>query len=437
MFPFLPKSPEKFILIFAAATTLLTSCGSRNNNTETAAALTSINIIDRNGMSETISSPERLDQYAFVDFLQPQSYQKVLRIYNRDTEGNIPACITSYHPNGYTYKYLEILNSRASGYYREWHPNGVMKIEVKVIEGIGDIAAGSESSWVFDGCSQVWRDCGTLEASIPYEKGKLEGIATYFHKNGQVWKIIPYCNGTIHGVEEIYKEDGTLLYRCNYVAGVKEGEAVRYWSPDQLASEEVFCDGYLSSGSYYNTCGECIATIVEGNGTKAIFGKDEIIELREFRNGVLEGEIQCIDPYGRISKIYHVKGGIKNGEELTFYEAPRIQKKLLPKISVNWYEGKVQGTTKSWYENGTQESKREMSNNKRNGHSTAWYRDGSLMMIEEYEQDKLIRGEYYSKREKEPVSEIKEGRGTATLYDGEGNFIHKVNYLQGKPVVEE
>lgn len=431
------KIPLKFVAA-AAMALLFTSCSSAYRNSATLTpTLNSINIVDRNGMSETISAPDRLEQYNFVDFLQPQAYQKVLRIYARDPAGNIPACITSYHPNGYTHKYLDIINSRAYGCYKEWYPNGNKKMEVDVIEGMGDITTGSEKSWVFDGMGQVWKEGGELEATIPYNKGSLEGIATYYHSNGKIWKILPYHDNKINGVSEIYREDGNLLQRSNYTMGLLEGESVRFWNDGVIASEEFYCDNLLANGTYYTPCGEPIAKIVDGNGTKAIFGKDAIIELRQYVNGLLEGEIQCIDAYGRVTKIYHVKNGTKHGEEATFYEAPRLQKTLTPKLSVTWYEGKVQGTCKSWYDNGTQESQREMSNNKKNGHVTAWYRDGSLMLIEEYEQDKLLRGEYFSKKEKEPVSQIKEGRGIATLYDSEGSFIQKVNYLNGKPVVED
>ncbi len=39
--------------------------------------LSSINIIDRNGISETVSSKDRLKKYEEVDWLAPQPYEKV------------------------------------------------------------------------------------------------------------------------------------------------------------------------------------------------------------------------------------------------------------------------------------------------------------------------------------------------------------------------
>ena len=355
----------------------------------------------------------------------------------RSPQGNIPACITSYHQNGQIKQYLEVVNSRAFGKYQEWHPNGKMRISAQVIEGTADLADGSEKTWLFDDCCQVWNEQGGMEASIPYVKGKLDGVSIYYHGNGNVWKRIPYIQGKLDGVVEIYRNDGALLQRVAYSNGIKEGDSVRYWDEGKVAAQEVYCEGLLATGFYYDDSGTCVATIEEGKGLRAIFSKDFICQMQEYHNGVLDGIVQSLDRFGRINNYYHVKDGCKHGEEMCFYDAGRLQKVLPPKLLINWYEGKVQGLCKSWYSNGIQESQKEMSNNKKNGHHSAWYRDGSLMMIEEYEQDRLTRGEYYNRGEKWPVSVIDDGKGTATLFDSDGNFKQKIEYRHGKPEVDD
>ena len=415
----------------------LTGCCHRQSMCFLDPTLTSINIIDRNGLTETINSPERLDQYSLVNFLQPQPYQKVLRVYSRDAQGNIPACITSYHPNGYVMKYLEVMNSRACGEYMEWYPNGVLKVMTTVIEGAADIALGSEKSWVFDGCSKAWADDETLEASITYVKGSLEGFSLYYHSNGNLWKSIPYLQNKIHGTVEIFLCDGTLLQTNSYCNGLLEGKSFRYWGENILAAEEEYCEGLLYTARYFNSCGECLAEINNGVGTKAVFGKESIVELQTYNNGKIEGEVKQLDKHGRVCCLYHAKNGCKHGEEISYYDAVRLQKTLLPKLSVMWFEGKIQGIVRTWYDTGTQESQREVSNNKKSGHSTAWYRDGSLMLIEEYEQDELVRGEYYSRGERYPISTVIDGKGTATLFDSEGCLVRKAEYKNGKPCVDE
>lgn len=435
------KKYYKFLLLLLCIITVAAAITACATNKQVACppppCLTSINIVDRNGLTETINNPERIEQYTNVNFLTPQPYQKVLRIYTRDCQGNIPAIITSYHSNGYPNKYLEVVNSRAFGAYKEWYPNGNQKICATVMEGTADIVDGTEKTWIFDGCCEAWNENGELEASIPYIKGTLEGVSTYYHCDGSVWKLIPYCQNQVHGKVEIYRCDGTLLQTTSYCNGIKEGESLRYWEPEKLAAEETYCEGLLAFAHYYDCDGKCIANIQNGSGMRAIFGKDTVLEMQEYRAGVLEGEVRVLDRMGRVTNTYHAKNGNKHGEEVIYYEMGRFQQDQIQKLSMNWFEGKIQGIVKTWYSNGVQESQKEMTNNKKNGHSTAWYRDGSLMMIEEYEQDKLMKGEYYNKGEKYPITMIEEGKGTATLFDTEGNFVRKIEYRNGKPLLEE
>jgi antitoxin component YwqK of YwqJK toxin-antitoxin module len=425
-------------LFIAALFLLAIGCGrQRNTVCFVNPPLTSINIIDRNGLSETVNNVERLEQYSQVDFLEPQPYQKVLRVYARDAQGNIPAAITSYHPNGYPSQFLEVVNSRAYGTYKEWYPNGVLKVSAYVLEGTADIVEGAEKTWVFDGCCEAWNEQGNIEAKILYTRGRLEGFSTYYHPNGNIWKSIPYLQNAINGTAEIFCQDGTLLQSTNYCNGIKEGDAKRYWNPGCIACEESYCEGLLASGRYYDKEGTCICKVDEGAGMRAVFGKDAVIEFQEYHNGKLEGEVLVLDRYGRVANLYHAKNGAKHGEEIINYDAPRFQQKLNPKISINWFDGKIQGIVKTWYDNGAIESQREMSNNKRNGHSTAWYRDGTLMLIEEYQQDLLTKGEYYSKLDKFPVTTVEEGKGTATIFDSEGALVQKIEYKHGKPLIED
>ena len=232
--------------LFARLTFIfLLLCGAGCARTTSEPSLVSINIIDRNGLSETISTPDRLNQYANVDFLSNQPYQKVLRVYGRDCEGNITACITSYHPNGHIRQYLDVVNNRAFGAYREWHENGVLKLETHIIGGDADINTTAEKSWLFEGCSQVWDEEGRQVAQIQYENGELEGTSVYYHPNSTIWKLIPYHLGQIEGNSKIFLEDGTLLQETEFCTGVKEGPSRRYWDGEQLAADECYETGLL------------------------------------------------------------------------------------------------------------------------------------------------------------------------------------------------
>lgn len=393
--------------------------------------LTSINIIDRNGISETVSSKERLKKYQEVDWLSPQPFEKVLRVYTRDSIGEIHAYITSYYENGLVKQYLEVVNARAKGIYQEWHENGAKKLEATVLGGDADLTTDSQKTWLFEGTSEVWDDCGNLEAHFCYSNGALEGHSYYYHRCGSIWKSIPFCQGLIDGTYFVYLENGQLFHSSEYVQGKKSGTSLRYWMNSALASEEFFCENEILSGRYWDCKGNLICEVIDGNGTRAVFGKESVVELQEIRHGNLEGEVRSLGAKGEVVRLFHTVNGLKHGEEIEYYPISYSREPLRPQISINWWEGKIQGVTKTWFPNGVQESQREMSGNKKNGFLTAWYTDGAIMLMEEYDQDKIVRGQYYKKGDRIPVSEIKNGTGTATLYDSEGHLIQRVNYIKG------
>lgn len=420
-------------LIIATAL-FLTACSARRCM-DPAVELASIHIIDRNGLTETISTPERLNQYAQVDFLKPQSYQKVLRVFGRDSKGNIRSYVTSYHENGQPKQYLEILNTRAMGSYREWYSNGTMRIDAFVIGGDADITAQAEKSWLFDGPARAWNECGILLANVEYQKGELHGISTYYHDNGTISKTIPYCLGKAEGTAQIFDPCGNLIEAAEFANGVPHGRTIRFWSPGQTTALEEFQEGLLARGRYWEQNGQLVSEINEGSGFRTLFSPDGRSEQQEYKNGQLEGIVKVFNKEGFVVRTYHIKDEVKHGEEVEYFTNPLARKASHPKLSLHWSEGKIQGVVKTWYDNGAQESQREISNNRKHGLSTAWYRDGSIMLIEEYEQDKLVNGQYFKKGDSRPISKIKKGEGEASLYGADGSFMQKVTYVNGQPEV--
>lgn len=416
---------------------------SRNNSKPL--SLVSVHVIDHNGFVETITAAERLKQFQQADLSKSAPYQKLLRIYARDSKGDIRSIVTTYYPNGNIKQFLEVINARAYGKYQEWHENGKISLATLVIGGTPDITPTAQSTWLFNGSSCAWDENGNLLAEIPYSQGFLEGEAIYYHPvtkqtpAGQIWKKIPYVKNEMDGIVEIYEPSGELLQSSTYAQGVLQGSSVKYWNKHQIASQEEYDQGKLESGQYYDRKGQIIAEICQGMGQRASFGKKDIYELQDYRQGVLDGEIKVFNAQGRLKRIYHVKNNVKHGEEIDYYDYPIADSKnpsqviMQPKLSFYWYEGKIQGIMKTWYSTGAIESQREMSNNAKNGILSAWYKDGNLMVIEEYDQDNLMRGDYFKKGEKIPTSQVIQGKGIATIFDADGNFIRKTTYLNGIP----
>lgn len=420
----------QIISFFLVVLFLLSGCSHRGQQ-ENGPNLVSIQIIDRNGFAETVSAKDRLSRYQKVDFLAPQPYQKVLRVFQKDPTGKSPSSITSYHQNGHIWQSLEVVDGRAHGTYTEWYPNGRMKMQINLIEGIAELSERAFASWVFEGKNTVWDEQGFLVAEILYEKGMLHGPSTYYYKSGHIKKQIPYIQDKIEGHLLIYTEDGTILESFSFVNNSLHGLCYAYNKLGHLLYEETWKEGKLLEGTYFGPSGEVISKLSNGFGKKGEFEEGVLTQSIEYKDGKAEGLVCCLDKEGNICSTYYQKEGKKHGEEIIYYPGTGQ-----PKILLNWQEDILQGTVKTWFTDGTQESQKEMYQNKKNGTSIAWYKNGSVMLMEEYENDLLVSGTYYKKGDKKPVSKISNKKGIATLYDPEGYFLKKIFYEKGIPVLE-
>lgn len=412
---------------------LLASCSSKSglyspNN------LSCIQIIDRNQLAETIGTKNRLTAFENTDFMAPQPYEQVLRVFSKDPAGKTPSIITSYHPNGQIYKYLEVLDARACGKYIEWHENGQMKIEAKVIAGPADLSSASQKDWLFDETCHIWDDKGLLIAEIPYEKGVLEGSAIHRHPNGEIAKIVPYEKDQLQGEFSEFTEQGIPLSKIQFSQGVKNGDAITYWENGLLCSIESYDQGYLDNGIYYTKSGKKVAEISNGEGIRAEFNQTQLVKLYDYKNGVPDGLVKCFDAMGRLISSYEIHDGVKSGiEKIYEYKAKDKTETPLLKMSLEWKNDQLHGLVKTWYLNGKKQSQKEIYNNKKNGSFCCWYPDGKVMFVEEYEKDKLIRGTYFKKGILDPVSRVEGGSGIAIIYDENGSLIQKISYEKGEP----
>ena len=402
------------------------------NHSPPAENLVLIQIHDRNGLSETVSSPDRLASHEKIDYLSQQPYKKVIRNFRK--EGKTRTILTTYHPNGLIWQLLEAREMRASGSFKEWFPNGTKKIEATVIGGAADLTPSAQESWLFDGPSEVWNESGVLIASIPYEKGALSGTARYYYDNGSLKRETPFVRNSIEGIEVEFWEDGiSPKSKTHYHESMKDGSSLAFWPNASLCHEEEYQSGFLKNGRYWNRESEEISNVVDGNGFAAIVENSSLRELREIQNGIPEGVVKIFAPSGQLQTLYHWKNGKKQGEEIQYFPKSPLQ----PRISLDWDQDIIHGVVKTWYANGQLQSQRDICRNKRSGMSCAWYKNGALMLLEEYENDKLVEGKYYRKKEQTPISTVTHGNGLATIFDEEGVFLHKVIYSKGKAIDPE
>lgn len=402
----------------------LTGCHNYTEKTEP--VLTSIQILDRNGITETISSKDRLIKYDSCNFSSPQPYHQVLRMYSNATTKETFSLLTSYHPNGYLHQFLEIKNGRAHGSYKKYFENGKVQVEATVIEGSPSFSSADQEGWVFDGKSKSYDQKGNLVCYLPYEKGILQGEGKIYFSTGTLQQKIPYDHNQIEGTVFIYYPDGSIAKEENYVKGKKNGITKSYGKNKQLYSWEEYSEEKLLSAKYYDSHQILIAGVENGCGNQVIWENDQVKEFRKIQNGLTEGLIQEFTPQGKLYHSYNWVNGQKNGEEI-FYDLL----KEFPKISLTWKNDQIHGKVKTWYPDGTLESQKEYSQNKKQGLAFAWYPNGKVMLHEAYENDTLQNGSYYSKDQEDPISCVIAGNGIATLYDQEGIFLTKVHYRNG------
>ncbi|MGL4347840.1 MAG: toxin-antitoxin system YwqK family antitoxin [Chlamydiales bacterium] len=405
-------------------------CGSCSRNTQlNQEELTSIQLIDRHGVRETVSTKERLKSYQRNDFLLAQPYEKVVRVFNPNREGQVISKLTSYHGNGQIKQYLEVLNGRAHGIYREWYENGQEKVHFNVIEGVGDLSQTALKTFIIDGLSRAWDSDGNIIARISYMRGVLVDSSYLYHINGQIKRSVPYQNGVVHGVVFIYDEEGNLQMESSYDCGLLHGESISKQCRNNPAFQEKYEQGLLLDAIYYDYNGDILSKVEGGRGIKSVFIEGKLNKQCEISNGKSLGSVRCFDTMGNVTNIYHLnEAGEKEGIEIVYYpNTDSLQ------LQLGWLSGEVHGIVKTWYTNGILESEREFSHNKKEGMHFAWYIDGSIMLVEEYENDILLKGTYYKLGKKDAVSTIQKGSGIAMIYDGHGHFVRKVDYCQGVP----
>lgn len=397
--------------------------------------LVGIQLVNRSGVTETVSDPTRLVQFEKVDFTELQPYSKVLRVFGRDVKGRSHSILTSYHTNGQIWQWLEAWDGRAKGLFREWHPNGKLHIESTVIEGIADLDPQVQKSWVFDKRSVVWGEEGHLVAEFNYDRGILHGNVDYYHPNTRLAKVMPYTQGVLDGIMQSFDLSGSLEEEVPYTKGLRDGVARGYWGEGSLRYQERYEEDLLLEGTYKDSSGKEVSSIADGNGVRSDFASGHLYAMVEYKNGRPEGVVKKFHADGTLKKMYSVVNNRKHGEEWRYYSRVGEDKSFLPKLYLSWHEGAIQGMVKTWYENGQLESSREMQKNKKEGHSVAYYENGDLMLAEEYHDDVLKRGSYYKQGETEAVSRVEDGDGIVTIFSSEGAFVQRVRYEKGQPLV--
>jgi antitoxin component YwqK of YwqJK toxin-antitoxin module len=432
-----PTPRVKIGIVLALITLLMAGCQTPPPLQDSSVQLVAIkepllrvNIVDHSNLSETFTSPERLKELVKRNYLEPQPYRKVARVFARDKEGSAHSIVTSYYENGQVRQYLECVNGRACGVYQEWHSNGQKKLVARVLAGRADIDEKALTSWAFDGECTAWDEQGVISATFTYQHGALNGPSTTFYSTGERASETPYENGLQEGQQIVYSKSGQILGELSFHNGARHGPALGRYDNGADNWKEEYVDDHLMQGAYLAQDGTQLSSVVRGEGVRSTFDDGRLVSQEEVHLGLPEGWTTTFDANGLIDRKYQVKDEKKNGTEIWYFPGTTQEK-----LEIEWHDGMIHGTVKTWYPSGVLESQREMSQNMKQGVATAWYLDGSLQLVEEYNDNKLVRGRYHRKGDTAPVSTIEKGNGIATLFDASGTIIEKVPYLDSKPQI--
>jgi antitoxin component YwqK of YwqJK toxin-antitoxin module len=129
--------------------------------------------------------------------------------------------------------------------YREFHPNGKVKTEIRYHDGQEE------------GAVRTWYSDGTPELNCHYSNGKLDGERTGWHPNNRVKCKSRWSKGKQEGISETWFENGRLKTRGSYCSGKRCSEFRTWYENGQLHSMVSFNDGYLNGpAKWYHANGE-------------------------------------------------------------------------------------------------------------------------------------------------------------------------------------
>lgn len=370
-----------------------------------------------------------------------------------------------YTQTGDTLEKIDYLYGKKSGYYLKYKKDKKYGLYVYSQElYAADIREGNGYLYFPD---------ASLKQSIPYTKGKKNGLSREYNIKGEVITLYEYNNDFLIGRERINRTDKE---------GLKQGDWKEYYSNGNLKKEMTYRNDLLHSYyKEYNAKGILNLAMLFDNGSlvEESVDDDPDIEIKNRYNS--QGILTYSGPYkGEIpvgihreykddgsiikSRIYNDDGiivsegiisedGLKSGKWKNYYNDGKTKEAgtyLNNRKSGNWV----------FYNNeGRIVQKGSFRNGKSDGRWLWYFDDGNILREEDYYQGRrdgefieysvsgeIISSGLYIDNEKDGLwvytlgDHKEEGKyiiglrdGVWKYYDSDGSLRYKGNYLQGNP----
>jgi antitoxin component YwqK of YwqJK toxin-antitoxin module len=188
------------------------------------------------------------------------------------------------------------------------------------------------------------------------EEGKNRSVITTYHPNGTIWQLLEAKEMRAFGAYREWFSNGTKKIKATVIGGNADltPEAQETWLFEGISK-------------VWNEKGTLVATV----------------------------------PYEK---------GQLTGASISYYPSGAIDREI------PYAQDRIDGEEKAFWENGQLKSKTMFREGTRNGVSLGFWADGTLSWEEDYEQDRLIRGTYWS-LDHELISEVKNGSGFKAIFD--------------------
>jgi antitoxin component YwqK of YwqJK toxin-antitoxin module len=195
---------------------------------------------------------------------------------NGDLEGRYFVC----RPNG-----QEVIshyrNNRLYGLYQVFYPPHPIFGKMKAFEA-------TYENGLVEGEVSEFNEAGTKITSTFYKKGKKDGIATFYYKDGKVRITAEFKNDLQDGMTYEYFPSGTIAKQAMFRYGIRDGEEKTFYENGELKTHYSVSNDQLNGvGKEWNSRG---ILIFEGR----------------YINGKKEGTFKKYDDFGMIvsEKVY-------------------------------------------------------------------------------------------------------------------------------------
>lgn len=291
----------------------------------------------------------------------------------------------------------------------------------------------------------IKKEEGIIKYKGCFKDDKPVGTFTYYHKNGKMKAISHYSqNGSVSRTK-LFDQDGMLEAEGKYIDKLKDSTWVFYFKGgDKISSTEEWKSGkrngsvktYLKSGQLTSEC-TYVNDTPEG-ACKEYFSNGNIKKEYNLKNGNLDGSF----------KIYHLNNvpevagkyvnSLKEGDWIEYLDNGKTRTRKTYKGGELVSEKRENGTFTDYYDSGIPKLEINYSNGKREGNFKEFYDIGTWKKV--LIEDKDGQSESPEYREVLEGQQVKiQGayqndklHGKVITYDEKGKVIKTENYKEGE-----